>query len=98
MDFLGYLLLGLQAVFHGSALFDVLGVGVPVTIVMVLLGYVLGIVVGATPGLSGPTAMAISLPILISMFGYTEDALLPVMGFLIGVMKGATLGGAVPAK
>ena len=42
-------------------------------------------------------AMAISLPILISIFGFTPDALLPVMGFLIGVMKGATIGGAVPA-
>jgi len=42
-------------------------------------------------------AMAISLPILISIFGYTPDALLPVLGFLIGVMKGATIGGAVPA-
>ena len=41
--------------------------------------------------------MAISLPILISVFGYNADALLPVMGFLIGVMKGATIGGAVPA-
>ncbi|MCP5075009.1 MAG: tripartite tricarboxylate transporter permease, partial [Rhodobacteraceae bacterium] len=35
--------------------------------------------------------------ILISVFGYHQDALLPVMGFLIGIMKGATIGGAVPA-
>jgi putative tricarboxylic transport membrane protein len=41
--------------------------------------------------------MAVSLPILLSIFGVTPDALLPVFGFLIGVMKGATLGGAVPA-
>ncbi|MDF0600247.1 tripartite tricarboxylate transporter permease [Psychromarinibacter sp. C21-152] len=41
--------------------------------------------------------MAISLPILISIFGFTPDALLPILGFLIGVMKGATVGGAVPA-
>lgn len=64
---------------------------------MVFAGLVLGIVVGATPGLAGPVAMAISLPILISAFGYTPDALLPVLGFLIGIMKGATVGGAVPA-
>ncbi|MGI9507221.1 MAG: tripartite tricarboxylate transporter permease, partial [Geminicoccaceae bacterium] len=44
-----------------------------------------------------PMAMAISLPILISIFGYTPDGLLPVLGFLIGVMKGVTIGGAVPA-
>ena len=42
-------------------------------------------------------AMAIALPILISAFGFSPDALLPVMGFLIGVMKGATVGGSVPA-
>jgi putative tricarboxylic transport membrane protein len=42
-------------------------------------------------------AMAISLPILISIFGFTPDALLPVLGFLVGVMKGATIGGSVPA-
>nr|MCH9787262.1 tripartite tricarboxylate transporter permease [Gammaproteobacteria bacterium] len=59
--------------------------------------FLFGILVGATPGLAGPFAMAISLPILISIFGYSPDALLPVMGFLIGIMKGATIGGAVPA-
>ena len=64
---------------------------------MVLAGFLLGILVGATPGLAGPMAMAISLPVLISTFGFNADALLPVMGFLIGIMKGATVGGAVPA-
>ena len=42
-------------------------------------------------------AMAISLPILISVFGFDVDALLPVLGFMIGIMKGSTIGGAVPA-
>ncbi len=74
-----------------------MGVGVSVTLLMILAGFLVGIVVGATPGLAGPMAMAISLPILISSFGYHPDALLPVMGFLIGIMKGATVGGAVPA-
>ena len=64
---------------------------------MVFGGFLLGITVGATPGLAGPMAMAISLPILISVFGFSNDALLPVLGFLIGIMKGATVGGAVPA-
>ena len=41
--------------------------------------------------------MAVSLPILLSIFGFTPDALLPVLGFLVGVMKGATVGGSVPA-
>ncbi len=70
---------------------------VSITVVMVFLGFVLGVVVGATPGLGGPSAMAISLPILISIFGFEVSALLPVLGFLVGVMKGSTVGGAVPA-
>ena len=71
--------------------------GIPITLLMVFGGFLLGITVGATPGLAGPMAMAISLPILISIFGFSDDALLPVLGFLIGIMKGATIGGAVPA-
>ena len=64
---------------------------------MVFFGFVLGVIVGATPGLGGPMAMAISLPILISIFGFEASALLPVLGFLVGIMKGSTIGGAVPA-
>ena len=97
MGILDHVWLGILAVFQGPALFTLFGIPVPVALVMVTLGVVVGIVVGATPGLAGPIAMAISLPILISVFGYTPDALLPVMGFLIGIMKGATVGGAVPA-
>ncbi len=94
---LDYVWAGVLAVFQGPELFSLLGLPIPVTVVMILCGFLLGIAVGATPGLAGPIAMAISLPILISIFGFTPDALLPVMGFLIGIMKGATIGGAVPA-
>ncbi len=94
---LDYVQAGILAVFAGPEAFSVFGVGVSQTLLMVVLGFFGGIVTGATPGLSGPFAMAVSLPILISIFGYTPDALLPVMGFLVGVMKGATVGGAVPA-
>lgn len=66
-------------------------------VVMVLAGVVIGILVGATPGLSGPFAMAIALPVLVSIFGYSNEALYPVLGCLLGIMKGATVGGAVPA-
>jgi putative tricarboxylic transport membrane protein len=97
MGALDYIWMGILAVFQGPQAFSLLGIGVSITIVMVLAGFLLGILVGATPGLAGPMAMAISLPILISAFGFNPDALLPVMGFLIGVMKGATVGGAVPA-
>ena len=87
-----HVIAGMLAVFQSDPV-----LGVPITVVMVLGGFLLGITVGATPGLAGPMAMAISLPILISIFGYSNDALLPVLGFLIGIMKGATIGGAVPA-
>ncbi len=75
----------------GHGLFD----WVPV--VMVFVGLIVGIAVGATPGLNGPFAMALSLPVLIWVFGVSNDALLPILGLLIGIMKGATVGGAVPA-
>lgn len=94
---LDYIWLGILAVFQGPEAFSIFGLPVSITLVMVAAGLILGIVVGATPGLGGVIAMAISLPILISVFGFNADALLPVMGFLIGVMKGSTVGGAVPA-
>jgi len=97
MDALDYIWLGVLAISQGPALFDIFGLPISVSLVMIAAGFFGGIMVGATPGLAGPMAMAISLPILISAFGYSEDALLPVMGFLIGIMKGATVGGAVPA-
>lgn len=92
-----HVIAGILAVLNGPALLHVGSIPVSVTLVMILLGFLAGIAVGATPGLAGPMAMAVSLPILISVFGYDQDALLPVLGFLIGVMKGSTVGGAVPA-
>lgn len=97
MGVIDYIWLGILAVFQGPEAMSILGVAISTTILMVLLGFLVGIVVGATPGLAGPMAMAIALPILISVFGFHQDALLPVLGFLIGIMKGATIGGAVPA-
>lgn len=92
-----YVWLGIVKVFTETPMFSLLGIPVSTTIVMVTCGLLTGIFVGATPGLAGPFAMAISLPILISIFGVNAEALLPVIGFLIGIMKGATIGGAVPA-
>ncbi|GGF85289.1 putative tricarboxylic transport membrane protein [Mameliella alba] len=92
-----YVWAGVLAVFAGPAAFEILGIGVPITVLMTAAGFLLGIIGGATPGLAGPFLMAVSLPILLSVFGFTPDALLPVLGFLVGVMKGATVGGAVPA-
>ena len=97
MSVLEYVWAGVLAVIAGPAAFEILGLGIPITVLMVFGGFVIGIVGGATPGLAGPFLMAVSLPILLSIFGFTPDALLPVLGFLVGVMKGATVGGAVPA-
>ncbi len=97
MGWLDYVWLGILAVFQGPELFSLFGVSISVALAMILFGFLTGIAVGATPGLAGPMAMAIALPILISIFGFSPDALLPVMGFLLGIMKGATIGGAVPA-
>lgn len=94
---LDYIQLGVLAVFQGPEAFSLFGLPISITLMMVTFGLLLGIVVGATPGLGSVIAMAISLPILISVFGFSSDALLPVLGFLIGVMKGSTVGGAVPA-
>lgn len=92
MGIFDHVIAGVLAVFLSEPV-----LGIPIVLLMVLGGFLLGITVGATPGLAGPMAMAISLPILISIFGFSDDALLPVLGFLIGIMKGATIGGAVPA-
>ncbi len=87
-----YIFRGIVSVFFtpGGAFFWI-------PMVMVFSGLLTGIIVGATPGLNGPFAMAIALPVLISVFGTGNEAVLPILGFLIGVMKGATVGGAVPA-
>ena len=89
---LQYVGLGVSSVFHtadGGLWF--------LPLMMVLIGVLIGILIGATPGMSGPFAMALALPILVSIFGYSNEALYPVLGCLLGIMKGATVGGAVPA-
>lgn len=90
--FLEYLGLGITSVF----LTEEGGFWI-LPMLMVLTGVVIGILIGATPGMSGPFAMAIALPVLVSIFGYTNEALYPVLGCLLGIMKGATMGGSVPA-
>lgn len=97
MGVLDYILAGVAAAFFGDPALALGPLVISWPILLVALGFFTGILIGATPGLSGPFAMALALPILISVFGFTPDALLPVLGFLVGVMKGATIGGAVPA-
>lgn len=54
-------------------------------------GVSLGIVIGAIPGLGSVTAMAVLIPVTYYMSPLTAIA------FLVGVNKGGTSGGAIPA-
>jgi putative tricarboxylic transport membrane protein len=58
---------------------------------MISLGVFTGIVVGAIPGLNGPMAIAISVPLTFFMGPLTAIA------FLVGINKGANFGGAISA-
>jgi len=60
-------------------------------IAFVALGVTIGITVGAIPGLNGPMAIAVAVPV--------SFYLTPLAGiaFLIGINKGSTIGGAIPA-
>lgn len=60
-------------------------------ILLVAAGVTLGILVGAIPGLNGPMAIALAVPATF----YLEP--ITAIGFLVGIMKGSTVGGAVPA-
>ena len=60
-------------------------------VLFVVAGVATGILVGAIPGLNGPMAIAIAIP---ATFWLPP---LPAIGFLIGIMKGSTVGGAIPA-
>jgi putative tricarboxylic transport membrane protein len=57
---LDYIWLGILAVFQGPEAFSVFGLPVSITLMMVAFGLLLGLVVGATPGLGSVIAMAIS--------------------------------------
>ncbi|MCL6285601.1 tripartite tricarboxylate transporter permease [Ruegeria sp. 2012CJ41-6] len=58
-------------------------------ILMIFAGVMLGIIVGAIPGLSAPMAIAIAVPLTFYMDPLTA------LAFLISVNKGGTFGGAI---
>ena len=62
-----------------------------VNILYIIAGVTIGQIVGAIPGLSILMALAIAIPLT-----YSLDTLTAV-AFLIGVNKGGTVGGAIPA-
>ena len=59
------------------------------SLAFMLFGVVCGIVVGAIPGLSGPMAIALCIPLTYYMT--------PVgaVGFLVGINKGGSFGGSI---
>ena len=77
---------GLDVILAGAA--DALALA---NVLFVVAGVATGILVGAVPGLNGPMAIAIAIP---ATFWLSP---LPAIGFLIGIMKGSTVGGAIPA-
>ncbi len=57
----------------------------------IVAGITLGIIIGAIPGLGSVTAMAVLIPVTYYM------SPLAAIAFLVGVNKGGTSGGAIPA-
>lgn len=60
-------------------------------VALISAGVAVGMLVGAVPGLNGPMAIAIAVPITFHLQP------IGALGLLIGIMKGGTIGGAVPA-
>jgi putative tricarboxylic transport membrane protein len=65
------------------------GAFAPLNLAFIVLGVSLGIVVGAIPGMSAPTAIAIAVPLTYAMNPVSAIA------FLLGVHKGGEYGGAI---
>ncbi len=60
-------------------------------LLFIAAGVTLGIIIGAIPGLGSVTALAVLVPVTYYM------SPLPAIAFLVGVNKGGTSGGAIPA-
>ena len=63
----------------------------PASLMFLLLGVAIGVLIGAIPGINGPMAIALFIPITYYMTPLTA------IGFLVGLNKGAFFGGAVSA-
>lgn len=63
----------------------------PNSLMFVFIGVFVGVLIGAIPGINGPMAIALFIPITYYMTPLTA------IGFLVGLNKGAFFGGAVSA-
>ncbi|MDH5423725.1 MAG: tripartite tricarboxylate transporter permease [Gammaproteobacteria bacterium] len=61
------------------------------SLIFLLAGVAVGVLIGAIPGINGPMAIALFIPITYYMTPLTA------IGFLVGLNKGAFFGGAVSA-
>ena len=59
-------------------------------VLFVLLGVIVGVMAGAIPGINGPMAIALCIPLSYYM------SPVAAIGFLVGVNKGAFFGGSIP--
>jgi len=63
----------------------------PISLFFVFTGVAIGVGIGAIPGVNGPMAIALFIPVTYYM------SPLAAIGFLVGVNKGAFFGGAISA-
>ena len=63
----------------------------PASLLYVFIGVALGVLIGAIPGINGPMAIALFIPVTYYLTPLTA------IGFLVGLNKGAFFGGAVSA-
>lgn len=63
----------------------------PVSLFYVFIGVAVGVTIGAIPGINGPMAIALFIPLTYYM------SPLAAIGFLVGLNKGAFFGGAISA-
>ena len=63
----------------------------PASLMFLFAGVAIGVLIGAIPGINGPMAIALFIPITYYMTPLTA------IGFLVGLNKGAFYGGAVSA-
>lgn len=63
----------------------------PASLMFVFVGVAIGVLIGAIPGINGPMAIALFIPVTYYMSALTA------IGFLVGLNKGAFFGGAVSA-
>jgi len=63
----------------------------PESLIFLFIGVSIGVLIGAIPGINGPMAIALFIPITYYMTPLTA------IGFLVGLNKGAFFGGAVSA-